>query len=78
MKIFSSVDHVKMVLPGGSKLGKNELMIQTHLYFMIRQCAYVFVSTAFYTLRRGRYAIGRREKSGRKCREEGENERLWK
>ena len=62
MEIFSSVDHVRMVLPCGSKLGKNELMIQTHLYFMIRQCAYVFVSTAFYTLRRGRYTIGRREK----------------
>ena len=24
MEIFSSVDHVRMVLPGGSKLGKNE------------------------------------------------------
>ena len=23
------------------------------------------------------YTIGRREKSGRKCREEGENEMLW-
>ena len=29
--IFSSVDHETMVLPGGSKLGKNELMMQTHL-----------------------------------------------
>ena len=28
-------------------------------------------------LRGGRYTIGRREKSGRKCREEGENEMLW-
>ena len=43
-------------------LEKMKLMMQTHLQFMIRQCAYVFVSTAFYTLRRGRYTIGRREK----------------
>jgi len=33
---------------------------------------------AFYVvIRGGRYTIGRREKSGRKYREEGENEMLW-
>ena len=32
----------------------------------------------FFRLNRGgRYTIGRREKSGRKCREEGGNEMLW-
>ena len=43
-------------------LEKMKPMMQTNLYFMILQCAYDFVWTAFYTLRRGRYAIGRGEK----------------
>ena len=44
VEISSSVE--RMVLYGGSKL-----MMQTHLQYMILQCAYIFVSKAFYTLK---------------------------
>ena len=37
---------VRMVLPGGSKLEKDETNdMQTHLQFMTLQCAYIVVST---------------------------------
>ena len=49
VQISSSVE--RMVLQGGLHLKKMKQMMQTHLKFIIRECAYIFVSTAFYTLK---------------------------
>ena len=46
MEIFEISSAVeRMVLPGGSKVGKNETYDSDTL-----QCAYIFISTAFYML----------------------------
>ena len=40
----------RMVLRGGSKLGKNETYDADTLIIHDTACAYIFISTAFYTL----------------------------
>ena len=50
MEISSAVE--RMVLRGGSKLGKNETYDADTLIINIHDtaCAHIFISTAFYTL----------------------------
>ena len=48
MEISSAVE--RMLLRGGSKLGKNETYDADTLIFHDTACAYIFISTAFYTL----------------------------
>ena len=40
----------RMVLRGGSKLGKNETYDGDTIIIHDTACAYIFISTAFYTL----------------------------
>ena len=47
-EISSAVE--RMLLGGGSKLGKNETYDADTLIFHDTACAYIFISTAFYTL----------------------------
>ena len=48
MEISSAVE--RMVLRGGSKLGKNETYDAHTLIIHDTACAYIFILTAFYTL----------------------------
>ena len=48
MEISSAVE--RMVLRGGSELGKNETYDADTLIIHDTACAYIFISTDFYTL----------------------------
>ena len=48
MEISSAVE--RMVLHGGSKLGKNETYDADTIIIHDIACAYIFISTAFYTI----------------------------
>ena len=48
MEISSAVE--RMVLYGGSKLGKNETYDEDTFIIHDTACAYIFILTAFYTI----------------------------